>query len=69
MGQLCLFIAIVNIFVLVVHPEERDLVIDEIDSKMIENEDLLQRHSVVVSKEESVAIVSRNYETMGKSFK
>ena len=40
-GQFCLLIAVINIFFLVVHPEEKGIIIEEIDEQMSKNEELL----------------------------
>jgi sugar phosphate permease len=45
-GQLCLILAIVNCFILVVHPEEKGIVIEEIDDKMNMHEEMLRRHTL-----------------------
>lgn len=34
MGQMCFAMALINAFFLVVHPEERGLVVEEIDETM-----------------------------------
>jgi sugar phosphate permease len=41
MGSFCLGIAVVNVFMLVVHPEDKGLVIEEIDEQMKKNEEML----------------------------
>lgn len=50
-GQFCAVIAIVNIFLLVVHPEERDIEINEIDDQMSKDEELLMRHTIKMQKQ------------------
>jgi sugar phosphate permease len=46
MGCFCLGIAIINAFLLVVHPEERGIVIEEIDRRMSNVEEKLRRESL-----------------------
>jgi hypothetical protein len=44
-GQSCLIIIIINIFALVVHPEERGIIIEELDDKMFKHEEMLRKHT------------------------
>lgn len=44
MGQFCLVVAVVNAVFLIVHPEERGIVIEELDEKMSKKEAMLSRH-------------------------
>jgi sugar phosphate permease len=46
MGFFCLGIAIINAFLLVVHPEERGIVIEEMDRRMSNVEEKLRRESL-----------------------
>lgn len=72
MGQFCLLISIVNIFMLVVHPEEKGIVIDEIDEQMSKHEEMLRKKSQAKSDLTSPLVIqeSPNYESIrGASFK
>jgi sugar phosphate permease len=46
MGQLCFAMAIINSFFLIVHPEEKGLVVEEIDETMQKHEEMLRKSSI-----------------------
>ena len=70
-GLFCSGIAIVNTFLLVVHPEERGIIIEEIDERMSMNEDRLRRETLKKNpgseQPEEQQQQIRNYETMNES--
>lgn len=76
-GQLCFLFAIINIFALIVHPEERGIQIEEFDDKMNQHEEMLRRHTLQLGNKNSQEEVqvepmsnTRNYETINSgSFK
>ena len=45
-GFACVGMAVVNFFMLIVHPEEKDIVIYEIDDQTHKNEEMLRRHTL-----------------------
>ena len=45
-GFSCFGMALINCFMLIVHPEEKSIVIPEIDDKTIKNEEMLRRHTL-----------------------
>lgn len=45
-GFTCVGMAVVNFFMLVVHPEENGIVIHEIDDQTNKNEEMLRRHTL-----------------------
>ena len=45
-GFSCIGMAVINFFLLVVHPEEKNIIIPEIDDKTSKNEEMLRRHTL-----------------------
>jgi sugar phosphate permease len=63
-GQCCLLIALVNLFLLEVHPEDKGIIIEEIDEGMNRNEELLRKHNIESGSTNEAENPIRNYDTM-----
>ena len=61
-GFCCLGIAIVNTFFLVVHPEEKGIVIEELDQQMSNVEEKLRRESLKQGEISQIQVPT--YDTM-----
>ena len=62
-----IFRNLVNLFLLEVHPEDKGIIIEEIDEGMNRNEELLRKHNIESGSTNEVENPIRNYDTMTES--